>query len=63
MIGIYDEQIYRYLNGLFNINDFKFEFRQDIEVEIYFDSPITFWKSPTHELESENVKRNQDAKS
>ncbi|CAD8061854.1 unnamed protein product [Paramecium sonneborni] len=62
MIGIHDEQIYGYLNRLFHINDFKFEFRQDIQVEINFDSNITFWKSPTHKLEQKNVIINEDVK-
>ncbi|CAK76747.1 unnamed protein product (macronuclear) [Paramecium tetraurelia] len=58
MIGIYDEQIYEYLDGLFRIKDFQFTFKQEIQVEIDFGSPITFWKSPTHKLESTNAKNN-----
>ncbi|CAD8214664.1 unnamed protein product [Paramecium octaurelia] len=56
MIGIQDEQIYEYLNRLFRIQDFEYKFKQEIQVEINFGSPITFWKSPTHELVSINVK-------
>ncbi|CAD8149835.1 unnamed protein product [Paramecium pentaurelia] len=63
MIGIHDIEIYEYLNRLFKINDFKFQFRQEIEVEIDFGSPITFWKSPTHKLQSTNAKQSEDVKS
>ncbi|CAK70304.1 unnamed protein product (macronuclear) [Paramecium tetraurelia] len=55
MIGIHDEQIYGYLNRLFRIQDFEFTFKQEIQVEIEIGSPITFWKSPTHELVSINA--------
>ncbi|CAD8178146.1 unnamed protein product [Paramecium pentaurelia] len=63
MIGIHGIEIYEYLNRLFKINDFKFQFRQEIEVEIDFGSPIKFWKSPTHKLQSTNAKQSEDVKS
>ncbi|CAD8214183.1 unnamed protein product [Paramecium octaurelia] len=58
MIGIHDEELHNYLNQLFKINNFRFEFRQEIQVEINFEYPITFWKSPTHKLQSTNAKNN-----
>ncbi|CAD8149842.1 unnamed protein product [Paramecium octaurelia] len=60
MIGIHDEELNRYLNQLFKINNFRFEFRQEIQVEIDFEYPITFWKSPTHKLQSTNAKNRSD---
>ncbi|CAK63524.1 unnamed protein product (macronuclear) [Paramecium tetraurelia] len=49
-------KIVRYLNGMFQLKDFTFEYQQDIEIEFDTGSPITFWKSPTHQLHSTNAK-------
>ncbi|CAD8104459.1 unnamed protein product [Paramecium primaurelia] len=50
-----NNQIINYLNSKFNLKDFKFLYKQDIQITFDTGSHITFWKSPTHKLHSTDI--------
>ncbi|CAD8209061.1 unnamed protein product [Paramecium pentaurelia] len=52
----YFERLNRYLEKLVNIDQFEYNFKQDITVSIDIGSPITYYKCPTHKILSGNAK-------
>ncbi|CAD8129709.1 unnamed protein product [Paramecium sonneborni] len=51
---------FKYLINIFNLRDFKYHYKQNVEIILDAGSPITYWKSPTHNLYSLNAKDNQN---